>query len=254
MRPNSRDERRFARRLLFAGLAAGLVILAPLAASAGSDPGKRSSSYGWSSDDRGDRFSWGLFEPSGTHNMMDTDHDDWREIRRLMKEEDQPVFWFRLDGRNYLVRDPDVVARASEMVEPIRELGRKQGILGEKQGALGEQQGRLGEKQAALGAQQARLGAKLSRLAYLTGDDDRAARRERREIEDAMRELGQRQAELGRQQAPIGQVQAELGRQQAAIGLEQRRLSKEIGVELRRLAETAVQSGQAVAIQRQRSI
>lgn len=254
MRPDFQAERRLARRLLLAGLAAGVVILAPLAAFAGSEGGKRSSASGGLSDDRGDRFSWGLFEPSGSWNTMDTDGDDWRELRRLMKEEEQPVFWFRIDGRNYVVRDPAVVARANEMVEPIRELGRKQSVLGDKQGVLGEQQGRLGEQQAVLGAQQAKLGARLSRLAYLAGDEDRAARRERREIEEAMRELGQRQAELGRQQAPIGRIQADLGREQAAMGLEQRRIAKEIGTELRRLAEAAVKGGQAVAIPRTRSI
>jgi len=254
MRPMPRDSRRLSRRLLGAALAGGLLLAAPLAAHAGGSHHERSSAYGWSGGEDGDRFAWGLFDPEDGHSTMDTDGDDWREIRRLLREEDQPVFWFRLDGRNYVVRDPAVVARVSERVEPIRELGRKQGILGGKQGALGERQGRLGREQAALGAQQARLGAKLARLAYLEEDDDRATRRERREIETAMRELGQRQAELGREQTPLGRLQADLGREQAEMGREQRRLSMEVGAELRELAEMAVRTGKATPVKSGRSM
>ena len=243
------------RMLRCAGLLAGLVLIAPISALAGGSHGKSSSSYGWTSDDPGDRFAWGLLDAEGGHSAFDTDGGDWEEIRRLMRDEDLPVFWFRLSGRNYVVRDRAMVENAHELAEPIRDLGRKQGALGARQGALGVKQSDLGQKQAELGTRQARLSARLSRLAYAeSSDENRALRAERREVEAALNETSRQQGLLGQEQGRLGAIQGELGRQQGELGREQARLGKVVGAEMRKLAEDAIRQGKAEPVGRKRSI
>ncbi|MEO5618929.1 MAG: hypothetical protein ABIS67_14265 [Candidatus Eisenbacteria bacterium] len=255
MSPISFADARFYRRARLAALVGVLLVAAPLAASAGGSHSKSSSTYGYSTGSQGEQFSWGLLDPSGGDTMSGTVGDDWRDIQRLMRDEDLPVFWFRRDGRHYLVRDPALVAHATELAEPMLELGRKQGALGGKQGALGGRQAAIGGRQAAIGAQQARLSLQLAGLtSYGSSGSERAAARERREIEEALEELSDQQSELGREQVPLGRLQAELGREQAALGRQQAQLSKEVGEQIRRLAEDAVKSGKAEPLKVRKSI
>lgn len=69
----------------------------------------------------------------------------------LRRGTDQPdTIEFRSNGQLYVIRDPATLARAEEILKPIQELGRRQGLLGERQGKLGEHQGLLGEQQRTL--------------------------------------------------------------------------------------------------------
>jgi len=243
------------RMLRCAGLLAGFALIAPISALAGGSHGKSASSYGWTSDERGDGFAWGLFDPESGTSTIDNGGEDWRDLQRLIRDEDLPVFWFRLSGRNYVVRDRAVVENANQLAEPIRELGHKQGALGQRQGALGVKQSDLGQKQAELGTRQARLSARLSRLAYAgSSDENRALRAERREVEAALAETSRQQGMLGQEQGRLGQIQGELGQQQGELGREQARVSKVVGVEIRKLAEDAIRQGKAEPVGRKRSI
>lgn len=132
--------------------------------------------------------------------------------------------WFRVDGRNWVVRDPAVIAEGNRLMAEVWELGEKQGELGAKQGKLGAEQGRLGAEQGSLGAKQA--------IAALRDEtiEDLSAR---------MAELGERQAELGRRQSALGEQQSELGQRMGrAISQAQSGLS--------RLLEKAMTDGTAV--------
>jgi bla regulator protein blaR1 len=132
--------------------------------------------------------------------------------------------WFRVDGKNWVARDPASIAEANRLMAEVWELGEKQGALGAKQGRLGAEQGRLGAEQGRLGARQA--------IAALRDEtiEDLSAR---------MAELGERQAELGRRQSALGEQQSELGeRVGRAIEQAQSRLS--------RLLEKAMSDGTAV--------
>lgn len=173
---------------------------------------------------------------------------DWEEINRLLEREKGPVFWFALDGRSHLVRDAATVAEAKRIVQPMHELGKRQGKLGARQGKLGARQGRLGGEQGRLGARQAVLGARLASLALRSTRDGReraATRAERRRIEDEMEELSREIEELGRRHEPLGDEQAVLGKQQAELGKRQASASKRAGAELRRLAARARDDGRA---------
>lgn len=47
----------------------------------------------------------------------------WRELEPLLEGKDEgPVFWFRLDGRAWIVRDEASIAEARTILEPVRAL------------------------------------------------------------------------------------------------------------------------------------
>src|SRR3954447_21430754 len=92
------------------------------------------------------------------------------------------AFWFRRDGREYVVTDAHEGERARAIV-------RQQAVLGEQQGALGAKQAALGMKQAALGM----------RMAALGHDDDAervGIRHEQRGLRDQQEMLRGEQEEL----------------------------------------------------------
>jgi hypothetical protein len=173
----------------------------------------------------------------------------WEKVDRLLKGEKGPAFWFALDGRSYLVRDASTVAEARRIVEPMHQLGKKQGKLGAKQGAIGARQGHLGGEQGRIGARQGMLGARLASLAARSvargGRESASLRAERRRIEDEMEELGERMEALSRRHEPLAGEQAALGAQQAELGKQQASASKKAGEELRRLARRAREDGTA---------
>jgi hypothetical protein len=241
-------------------LAAGLVLIAPLAAR-GVSAGSREESQGlhdtrtttdYSFGDKDSSFGWAVFDPADGSTTCNTGGDDVRSIQRIVQRERTPVLWFRLDDRSYVVRDPDLVARAGEIAAPVRELGRRQGELGAKQGRLGGRQAALGGRQAALAVRQAALSARLARLAALDRDDP-ASLDERRRIEQALSGLGDQQGALGAEQGPIGETQGELGRMQGELGREQARASRKATIELRDLAEQAIRDGKADRVRGRRA-
>lgn len=132
-------------------------------------------------------------------------------------------FWFKRDGRAYVVSDAKLIERAAAIIKPQHDLGEKQGALGEKQGALGEKQAALGMKQAALGLRQASA-------AY----------------DESLRDqLSREQEALSRQQEALSKQQEALGRQQEKLGAEQERLSEQITEQLSDLADESIRTGAA---------
>ena len=127
---------------------------------------------GWSSG-----LTYVLMTGHGEHSMMSGSTDDYNRAR-AMRAGNAPLLYVRQDGAAYVIRDPAILRRAEQIMQPQQELGRRQGELGRQQGALGRQQG-------ALGAEQGRLGRLMA--------DARV-----REMHD----LGQQQGELAGGRAP----------------------------------------------------
>ena len=166
-----------------------------------------------------DRLSYVLMTADGS-DMMSGTTDDIRRARALHTG-NAPLLYVRENGIAYVIRDPATLRRADAIMQPQREMGKRQGELGRQQGALGRQQG-------ALGAEQGRLGRLMA--------DARV-----RELGD----LGRQQGELGRQQAALGEQQAALGRRQAELGREQARLAELAQPQLRALVDEAIRRGLA---------
>jgi beta-lactamase regulating signal transducer with metallopeptidase domain len=126
------------------------------------------------------------------------------------------LLWFRVDGREYVVRDEATIARALEITRPIREIGAAQGEVGSRQGVIGAQQGEIGARQGGVGARQGAIGARQA-------------------------ELGARQAALAARAAVASDAQRQqLERQQAELDAEMRKLDEQmraLDAEMRRADE-----------------
>lgn len=227
--------------------------------------GEGSSTSIWNDDGGGD--PWVLL--SGNHRMAHGSERDLRVAERARRGRED-LLWFRQGGRAYVIRDPELLAEARALWQPVEELGRRQGELGARQGALGAQQGELGARQGELGARQGRLGAHEGAVAAAQAavDAARAARDqagdegiERKlealasELEDLAREMADLRAgaadlgaefdSLGHQQEELSRQQEELARQQERLAQEQDRAWRKAATRLESLLDRAVQDGQA---------
>jgi hypothetical protein len=185
-------------------------------------------------------FQYALVEAGDHQDVSVSDSDAWPQVIRAQREAKRlgrPVFWFRLEDHSYLVTDAETVARASKILEPVRELGARQGAIGAEQGRWGAMQGEYGAIQGRLGALQARVALASVR----EGGDDPDLDAMKREIADLRveaRDLGERQRALGERQRVLGAQQGELGRKQGAA-------SRHSFADLRELAHDAVANGRA---------
>ena len=184
-------------------------------------------------------FEYALIESgsSSTTSFSNDDHQ-WRVIDRLRAESEstgRSLIWFSLEGRGYVVRDRELVAKAHEIVEPMR-------VLGAEQGRVGRMQGEMGRRQGAIGRIQGRIGALQGRLAVpgngLSSEERADLRRELAEISAQARDLASEQGELGARQGELGARMGELGRKQALA-------AKRAQAELRELARDAIANGRA---------
>src|SRR5258708_21267400 len=91
-----------------------------------------------------------------------SDEQRWDSLTRLqgeMRDGGGEALWFALDGREYVVRDEALLARADRIAEPVEALGREQGRLGAMQGKLGAHQGRIGHLQGPMASIEAQIPA-----------------------------------------------------------------------------------------------
>jgi len=246
----SRESRANAKAFL-SGMVVPTLLITLFLASARATLSAAGSSYGHS-DDRD--FFWALVEggDSGKRQTIgSTDDRAQRMITRALRRESGKFLYFRMDDRDYIVRDPETIATATAIVEPIETLGRKMGELGGRQGALGGRQGALGGEQGRLGARQAELTARQMSLAFQIRSRERRGlstaqlEREQRRIEEAMNECSRRQSELGQRQSELGEQQSTLGAEQSRYGEQMSRLSQEVEKKLRKLVRESIESGQA---------
>ncbi|CAE6686170.1 M56 family metallopeptidase [Xanthomonas arboricola] len=197
-----------------------------------------------------DRDAYVLLQ--GNDSVMNGSVDDLKHVRRLAGKDGQ-LMWFRKDGKQYVVRDPDTFKRLNAVYAPVTKLGQAQGALGERQGELGEQLGELGAQMGELGARAADAAAKHVNASLLDTDAraqqaaERAAReaeRAVRQAEQAMQRSGaqQRMQALARQQAALATEQADLASQQAAASV---RADKEA----QRIMREAIAQGLATRIE-----
>jgi beta-lactamase regulating signal transducer with metallopeptidase domain len=199
----------------------------------------------------------------GKTSTMSGSSDDVERARRFMRS-DEPLFWFRMDGKEYVVRDTEIIRQVEAAWAPLNEIGKEQGKLGAQQGELGKQQGAIGARQGDIGKDQGELGVKQAELAVAQAqanlamvkaksDDDReAAKRQEAQVQDQMRELeGQMNALSSKMRAEaepmneLGQKMNELGRQMSVLG-EQMKVAAEKGnADTRAIAKRAIASGKA---------
>ena len=212
---------------------------------------------------------WVLVTPRGT--SMSGSQGAAEAAKSLRAQTSGEYIWFKQDGKQYLIDDPETVQEIEGWFQPMEELGEAQGLLGEKQGALGDQMGKLGELMGRLGEQMSGVKMDLPDLKAQIRKLEQAATRFQKEASvnelshlqsqlgelqallgeaqgragDLQGKLGGEQAKLGDQQAKLGAEQAKLGEQQAKLGQEQARIAKQAGEKLQRLFEQALKDGRA---------
>ena len=175
------------------------------------------------------------------------------------------LLWFRHDGREFVVRDQQIVDEVLNIWMPVNELGNEQGRLGGAQGELGAQQGALGAKQGELGAEQGRLGARQGALGARQGmlaaqhadiERNEARRRtfekEQRDIESEMEALNRemklldaKMDELNEPMRELGEQMETLGKEMEVLGGKMEEASRKAEGEMHALLERLASSGTA---------
>ena len=211
------------------------------------------SSYGYS-DGEGRDFFWAIVESRGSKGRQtigSTDDRAQEAIDWALRRNKGKFLYLRLEDRDYIVRDPQIIARAERVVKPMQELGQRMGELGARQGELGARQGSLGGEQGRLGARQGALGIRQAEIAFKRHDRERRGLstrdldREQERIDAEMESCSRAQRLLGERQSELGARQAVLGEKQGRYGEEMNRVSRDVGREMRKLARQALESGEA---------
>ena len=200
---------------------------------------------GFSYTTDGQEFEYAIFDGEGSA-CMSTHDRDFDRIEEIGRRYDGHNFWFALEGNEYLVHDPVLYAKAKKFIQPMQDLGERQGKLGEQQSALGSQQSAIGARQGEIGARMGRIGSRIAILSvrsvgYGSSEDDPRVR-------DLQRDMDRLQAEqdaLQEKQEPLAARQEKLGAQQEVLGKQQERASKIAARDLEALARQAIKAGKA---------
>ena len=169
--------------------------------------------------------------------------------------------YFQHNGKPYLIQDPQIIAKAQTLLEPMRELGEKQRSLGDQQALLGAQQRILGAKQHTIRLtespefkiQMAELQKTIKELDLprLTAQIDQRALAElqahlgeiQARVGELQSEFGAQQGRFGEEQGKLGEQQGKLGEQQALLGEQQRKIVEDVRRQLKPIIEQAIREG-----------
>jgi bla regulator protein blaR1 len=191
-------------------------------------------------------------------NGSDSDVSD---VKRLLKT-NQPLLWFRRDGKSYVVHDQALIHRAKEAYAPIGAMAQAQGELAGKQGAVAGEEGGLAARQGALASREAELQGRRASL-----ESQRIATQVDRSSEEAAGQLAslkgqlagldaeaaeitREHMEIDREAADLDKRSADLSRRQADMSKQQVSANREAEQRLDQLLDEAVAKGQAERINR----
>lgn len=187
--------------------------------------------------------------------MFNGSESDLAEVQRLHGAND-PMLWFRRNGRAYTIHDTTLVQRAREAFLPLNELARQQGELAGKQGALAGQQSGLAARQAALAGREAALASRRAALA------DQRAVTQNITLQDSVGQGAIREGQLAGMAAEQAEIQREykaihrlseglskqaavLSQQQATVATQRKRVAQHVDRQLDTLLQEALARGLA---------
>jgi beta-lactamase regulating signal transducer with metallopeptidase domain len=161
---------------------------------------------------------------------------DMSAITLVKRQRDGEFLWFRRDGRNYLVTDPAVLAKAREAWRETNAIGAKMEPLGEEMEKHGEKMERLGEQMEAL-SQGHRPSAAM-----------RAAERRIDELAEQQQELADDQSDLASQIDDAGDAaeRDQLARRVDALSVQMDAISRQMDEQSRVLDAEARRLEEAV--------
>jgi beta-lactamase regulating signal transducer with metallopeptidase domain len=169
--------------------------------------------------------------------------------------------YFQHNGKPYLIQDPQIIAKAHALLEPMKALGEKRGMLRDQQALLRDQQRMQHSQERAIKLvetpefrhQMAELQKKIQELDLprLTAQIDEKALAEVQahlgEIQARVGELqsqfGAQQGQFGEQMGKLGEQQGELGQQQKLLSEQQRKIIEDVRRQLKPMIEQAIREG-----------
>jgi hypothetical protein len=212
-------------------------------------------------------YSWIILSKNGNMHT-----NGWGEDAAMAKRQQrgsEPLLWVRRAGEQFVIRDPDLIAKASGAFAEVNALGARQAALGQqqaelghrmaeagaKQGAIGAKQSALGAKQAEISARQAALGAEQARQqAYGEGQEANRADFEgmQHEASDQMRIYEERARALAQEMDALRQPMEDLARQMQPLARQQQDLGAQMETlvakaegDIRQLIDRAIADGKA---------
>ncbi|HEY2781822.1 MAG TPA: M56 family metallopeptidase [Steroidobacteraceae bacterium] len=202
----------------------------------------------------------GILAIHSGHSRVMFDSGNW------LPRQHGDYIYFQHQGKPYLIQDPQVIAKAQAMLEPMKALGEKQKELGRQQSLLGAQQRMLASQERGIKLVESpefkRQMAELEKtikeldLPRLTAQVDERALSEMQahlgEIQARVGELqsqfGREQGKFGEKQGELGEQQGKLGEQQALLGEQQRKIVEDVRRQLKPIIEQAIRDGKGKLI------
>jgi hypothetical protein len=228
---------------------------------------ERGNSYSYGYSDDGE--SYALVDGSGTNMSLSgnwSSDNPKREIENARRVANgNHFFWFRHDGKSYVVTDPQVLAEVKALYAPMEELGRQQEELGKQQEALGRQQEAIGHKQEMasvstpdLTREINELNATMKKLQSMQGKDttqEQLADVQEKlgdlqgRIGDLQGKIGEKQGSFGEEQGRLGEQQGKLGEQQGRLGEQQAKLAQQADKKVKVVINETLSNGKAKPVQ-----
>ena len=174
--------------------------------------------------------------------------------------------YFQHNGKPYLIQDPHVIAKAQELLAPMRLLGEKQRLLGAQQRELGAQQRMLHAQERTIKLvetpefkrQMEELQKTINKLdlPHLTVKLDERSLEElqahlgeiQAHLGDLQSQFGAEQGKFGEQMGRLGEQQGKLGEQQTLLGEQQRKIIEDVRRQLKPIIEQAIREGKGTLL------
>lgn len=181
---------------------------------------------------------WALVPAQGETDSRHLNSDDRADIDQARKTAHTPFFWFKHDGKSYVVDDPSVVAQIGSLEKPMQDLRTQMRALGKQQRDLGQQMRQQMREQRQtsipkpdLSRQMADLNAAVDSLKSSQGDTIT-----REQFANLQRQIAALRAQLYvaergmyKQNGQWGAEMGAFGKQMGQLGAEQGRLGGEMG-------------------------
>ena len=197
--------------------------------------------------------AWVIFH--GNSSTMNGDTGDLREAESMHDRAKQDMIWIRRGDKAWVIRDADLLRRASEFFAPVEDLSRKQEEFSKQQEAFSHEQELLSEAMEKVRGKMPQLEEDLKhveeklRVLEPTAEQLSQLQEELAEMQNRLAEAQEhmdgRQDEIARKMDEWARKQDELGRLQDRFGKEQEKAAEQADRMLQRLLDDAIRTGRA---------
>jgi hypothetical protein len=233
-----RPTRSFSTRLRLLVAAAGAAALLPSAAAA-----EISSRYAGRTG--GQAVSeWAYFDPARGTTSYNTDLKRIVGLSRSWRREGGELLWFRNGGRDYVVRDAEILGRARAILKDQRELDPEIEAVERRTKSIETREERLEREEERLEREMDRIDNERDAI------HDRRSRSERdrqrlSQLRSAADTIRQRMAELNVRREAIDRDLAEVSREEQALDQRHSRLEARADAAMARLCLDVLAAGRA---------